>query len=938
MRGVSRSILLIILFLPVWVTAQVSEESEIAAVEFIKDTVELSPDALYFNVIKIKNLTTEAQKIRIQVSLPEGWRPMTEVPDMLEIPAGKTKPVPLRITIPKTTPAGKPYSIATAILTDSNSPIDEASTLVIMNANRSWSLETGESTVYFKPESVIAPLSISIENKGNITEKFQLKWTSSDEIKIPSGAKKPPSEITVAAQSDTSLNLEVNCNRYYLVTPFNNGRIEVNASTDIEQQNQSIKFVRLPGEYDNFDNAKVFPLNTAGLQTRMYNQLDIPITTVFLRGKIPVKTEQFVVYRIYTRDIFNIQDFWSDNDLELYYSTRSFEGGLGSSSSYLGRNMFIRNSLYGELEQKLGEYNIIHAFANKGLLDKSYGYALGHELNINNFNFMNSAAFSSNAIVNAETRTLKNNTSFTFLKGNSISYEGEYYLTETDSQEDVNSENYEHRLNYRGEIGEAVTMNASNEFRLIETDITTQISNSVRGAAGVRVGRKGTTLSGIYVYNQRLSGKTGSETPDIFLLRHQATAQLGLPAIKRTRLTTGLVYNTLLQDTYGNNTWYSEEYNAFLKATLYSTRLQYRAKVEAGFRDAVLSGNTLKRKFHKLATANITHKLGLNSEISVNLNYSDGVLTGTNYTRSLEERFMASAGYRQALYKDLLALNVNAGYDHSNLRRDAMTMSAALEGTLQDNLDLKLKTTFRSTNDSPLSFTSIEASVVKGFDIGRKKANYYDIEIICFKDLNGNGKKEAREPGAQNIQVSLKLMQEDESFAKAGQSVRFKNTSLLTGSSGSVTCEYMPAGNYELQLLPLSDMQGFFNFSGASQNINITENKKHYVPYIEAARISGMVEIQKSNFTNTGVMDIANIRVTATDDQGNSFTVLTDKMVYFTLYVPKNRDYTISINNIMGNKFELEKNDIPVSMKDKDKAAVNFIFKEKKRRINFSRG
>jgi hypothetical protein len=299
---------------------------------------------------------------------------------------------------------------------------------------------------------------------------------------------------------------------------------------------------------------------------------------------------------------------------------------------------------------------------------------------------------------------------------------------------------------------------------------------------------------------------------------------------------------------------------------------------------------------------------------------------------------MASAGYRQALYKDLLALNVNAGYDHSNLRRDAMTMNAALEGTLQDNLDLKLKTTFRSTNDSPLSFTSIEASVVKGFDIGRKKANYYDIEIICFKDLNGNGKKEAREPGAQNIQVSLKLMQEDESFAKAGQKVRFKNTALLTGNSGAVTCEYMPAGNYELQLMPLSDMQGFFNFSGALQNIKITEKTTHFIPYIEAARISGMVEIQKSNFSNTGVMDIANIRVTATDDQGNSFTVLTDKMGYFTIYVPKNRDYTISINNIMGNKFELEKNDIPVSMKGKDKAEVNFIFKEKKRRINFSRG
>lgn len=40
----------------------------------------------------------------------------------------------------------------------------------------------------------------------------------------------------------------------------------------------------------------------------------------------------------------------------------------------------------------------------------------------------------------------------------------------------------------------------------------------------------------------------------------------------------------------------------------------------------------------------------------------------------------------------------------------------------------------------------------------------------------------------------------------------------------------------------------------------------------------------------------------------------------------------------MGSKFQLEQNNIPVSMKDKAKESVNFIFKEKKRKINFSRG
>lgn len=939
MRQISWCIfLLFMLVLPARLTAQISESQDVASIEFVKDSVFLNPEVLYFNVIKIQNRTTVVQKIRLQVVLPEGWKPMTSVPSLLEIQPGKTKPVPLRVTIPKTTPAGKPYSIAAAILTEENKALDKSETFIAMEAHRNWSLEADESTVYFKPEEVTAPFSISIENKGNIMEEYRLHYELSDELKLPSGAKKPPGRISVPAQSDTTLNLEVNCNRYYLVTPFSDATVSLTASTDQIENSSRIKFVRLPGDYDNLSNAKILPLNIAGLQTRMYNSLDIPMTTAFLRGRIPVKKEQFLVYRFYSRDIFNITDFWSDNDVELYYTTPSFEGGIGSSSSHLGKNLFIRNSVYGDLELGIGEYNNLYAFANKGLLDKSLGYALGHELNLEKFSIMNSASNSYNAIINSTTQSLRNSTSLAFAPGNSIDYEGLYYVSETESADDVNSDNYEHRFSYRGKITDFVTIGASNEYRYIDTDVSRLLTNSSRASTGVRVGRSGFVISGIYAYNHKEVATKGEDITDLIILRHQGTAQLTLPSIRRTRLILGTVYTTLQQDTYGENTWLSTEYDAFIKASMYSTRMQYRAKLQMGIRDAVMSGYSIDRNFHKLATATVTRKLGLNSDLSLNLNYSDGVIVGTNYTRSLEESFNASAAYKQSLYKQMLALNLSAGYSYSSLQNDALSVNAALEGKLKNSLDLKLKSTFKSNTNSVLSFTSIEASVIKGFDIGRKKANYHDIVVICFKDLNGNGKHDPKEPGAENVQVSLKLIQEDHSFEQAGQRVRFKNTALLTGKSGSVTCSYMPAGDYELQLLPLSDMQGFFNFSGSLQNINLNKNKRHYVPYIQAARIVGMVDIQKSNFSQTGTMDIANIRVTAVDDQGNEYTVLTDKMGYYTLYVPRNREYTISINNIIGSKFQLEKNNIPVSMKNQDKAEINFIFKEKKRRINFSRG
>ena len=690
--------------------------------------------------------------------------------------------------------------------------------------------------------------------------------------------------------------------------------LSVSAATDMDLKEKNIRFIRLPGEYDNLSNAKILPLNIIGTKTRMYNTLSVPITTTFFRGRIPVKKDQFMVYRLYSRNIFDINDFWSDNDIELYYSTKHFEGGFGSSGSFLGKNLYVRNSFYGDLEQRLGDYNNIYLFANKSLLEKSYSVAAGHELTTQVFSMMNSGAYSDNSLVDARTRSLRNVSSLTFAPRNTVSYQGLYYETMANSENSIDAINYEHKVNYRGRISDVVTLNAYNEYRLLDTEIREQYSNTARGSAGVRLGKKGFMVSGIYANSKKEQLQKSDGSSDYEIVSEQATAQLSLPSIRKTRIITGVTYKNLTQDASGNNVWQSDEYNYFLKANSYGTRMQYRAEVTIGIRDALHSGYVLDRAFHKSATATLKRKLGLSGEYSLNLNYSDGVITGTNWGQSLEEKFSASAAYKQYLYKKMLALNVTGAYDHSTLRSDAMVLNTALEGTLKNNLELILKSSFRSNTDAILSFTSIEATISKGFDINRKKANYYDFVVVCFKDLNGNGKYDSREPGIENIQVSLQLLQEDESFTKAGQAVKFKNAALLSGKSGTVTCTYMPAGEYELQLLPLSDLKGFFNFSGSAQQINLNKNTKHYVPYIQAARIYGMIDIQKSNFSQT------------------------DKMGYYTLYVPKNRNYKVSINNIMGSKFQLEQNNIPVSMKDKAKESVNFIFKEKKRKINFSRG
>ena len=925
---------------PAFLLGQIAQGQEVTGVAFsrvgfVKDTVAISPDELYFNVIKITNLSTSGQMIRLAVTLPNEWKLMSEVPVWIELPEGKTKPIPLRITIPKTVPAGLYYPVICRIFTPDNGEIASDTSCAVVYANRSWNLSVEQSTVYFQPGRIDAPFSFSVENRGNITEKIVLEYEVSEQLKLASGMNKPAGKITLAPRSDTTLNYSVLCSKYYLVTPFNNGQVTLTAATDLANKKQQFKYIRLPAEYDNYDNARILPLNVIGTQVRMYNTFTLPMVTTFLRGRIPVKKNQSVGYRIYTRDILKVTDFWQENDLELFYRTRNFEGGFGSSSTHLAKNLFLRNGLYAEYEQAMGKYNILYGFINRGIIDHSSGYALGHEVTVNNFTMLNSAGYSKNAILMAVTKSVRSQTALTFAPRNTINYQGTYYQTLNSGTEGADATNYEHRMNYNGTLTERITLNGYNEYRSLLSGVSALRMNSIRTSASVGYGKKGGSVSGIFALISNELGSPEAENPELKTDKVQYTLQFALPSIHRTRLIAGSGYSHLLQKNAGTALWESNAYNLFVKSAMNSTRLQYRATIQLGFLDAVISSHVLKRKLQKLALLNISRKAGQHSEYALNINYSDGIILGVNFNRALEERFTASANYRQALYKEFLALNVSAGYDHSTLRRDALMLNAALEGTLDNQLDMRIRSTFRSDNKSILSFSSIEASLSKGFDIGRRKTEFYNLTLVCFKDLNGNGKKEAREPGADNLQVSVKLVREDPLFDQAGHHVKFKNVALLSGKEGTVEARYLPAGEYEIHLLPLADMGGFFNFSGAHQTLYLKENKTLFVAFIQAARIYGVVEARKSSFSQTGIVDLGNIRITARDEEGNAYNVLTDKSGNFTLYVPKNRSYVVSVNEVLAKSFILRENNIAVSMKAKDKEEVNFIFEEKKRRINF---
>jgi outer membrane protein OmpA-like peptidoglycan-associated protein len=105
---------------------------------------------------------------------------------------------------------------------------------------------------------------------------------------------------------------------------------------------------------------------------------------------------------------------------------------------------------------------------------------------------------------------------------------------------------------------------------------------------------------------------------------------------------------------------------------------------------------------------------------------------------------------------------------------------------------------------------------------------------------------------------------------------------------------------------------------------------------VERNKVFGKIILNRSRLSGLGKMDVSNVRITATDSQGRSYSTLTDKDGSFVLYAPITDEYTLSINNIFYENFDLRQNNFRVQFNGYKQFEVNYVFDEKIRRINFA--
>ena len=311
------------------------------------------------------------------------------------------------------------------------------------------------------------------------------------------------------------------------------------------------------------------------------------------------------------------------------------------------------------------------------------------------------------------------------------------------------------------------------------------------------------------------------------------------------------------------------------------------------------------------------------------LSYRDGA--AQVYQAERQKEVEAQLGVKQALPGKKNYLTLAAYYNDSPYTvQSPMSMKAGVNLWMPGNINLNVNVGVKSSYyTGKMGVSAVEARLVKHFNWKDEEKEYYDIELVFFKDDNGNNVVEKEEGRIQGIKVMLIPLNTKTKASGAA--------SLVSAESGVVRYKNLVAGKYLVKYYPIDDLKGYFNFGESEMTIDLVADQTIETGFSKAGKIYGAIILNRSQFSSLGNVDLANIRITAINSVGKSYSTLTDRFGNYTIYIPENQKYTVSINNLFGDKFEIKQDNSIIDLSEKVSHAYNFEISEKKRKINFSK-
>ncbi len=929
-----------------------AQSSASLTTSFVKSEINQKKGALSFNVVRINNNTTQPIAIRPILDLPEGWAMFSTAFHDTIVPAKASIALPFRFRTSSNAKSTIKHVIRFKAFSSKSNILIENSFTVVLEKYHDWDVIIPEKRVYFYPRMNSARFDIIVVNKGNTNEHITLDIRPDVKIQLESKTLSGfIQQINLPPNSDTVLNFEATY-VYSENRVFDISKVNIYASTEEKRIFRAVIIEKYTDAYQPFKiNNDLLNEAEVGARTFLNNKKLLPF--VRARGIKTFKNDALFKYNFTYYNLMETENLIGNTYYNFLYQQNMLKVGLGAFSSQLGRNLYSRNGIMVSDVIKLSPTSGIEGFASYSIINPKASFAAAYHLDndavhlqgslsfdIDKFNKVNTIS----AIINTgKIKLARNHQMNAVLYG----YDEKNYFKKS-----FHETGFAWDVNYVGRFGKKFSLQVSNLYG--SPDIPGPQKGLLTFVTQIRYNISTTKnyFTAHYLNSSRNyynRNGDGVRLPEIRLKDQYASLLFNYNASKKVRWYIGPSIEYYFSSRPAslpderiifNINKYRMEYKSF-----FGSHFMLNAKYGVGLMYFQGDKDTKEAvyDFH-LLTSYSSHGYG------VRLSYDYGPMVNMGlyqYALDMGNNSINLAPYLiKSYFKNWLhvSLFTNLSYKF-DLQYGSVNVNPKIETYIFKDWYVSLSGNYTYTTQSYSDFTThgsfyyLELSIKKKWGkrkYDRWKNNVRRLKVQLFQDENGNGIMDNGEHRIPHVKIRLQLRNAADQSSHSNIPV---DITLLSNKKGIVTFNQIPQGFYKLSIIPMSDMQQYFYINRSAEEVELIKNSFLKIPFEKAGKMTGYIEIKRQRFSKNAdkKIEMANVKVTAFSNTGDSYSTFTLPDGSFVIFAPRHHLYHLRIQNVFGREYKIVKNDISVNLTDTTNTNAVFKVVELARKINFKK-
>jgi len=920
---------------------------------FIKPEVFQQAGQISFNVVRVRNTSDTAVSIKPIIVAPPGWGLLSLPFTDTIIQPGDSISLAIRFRLPSQLSAETDHDIFFRAYSKRNQLLTECNFSVTSEPFHDWEVKLPEKRVFFYPRMNLATFTVTIQNKGNVTEEIDLKAITDKKTAMIGEKNWSAGEmIRLAPYQDTLIKFFV---RYTSSKDrvFDISRVHFVASGTGKDFQRSMMIEKYSDIFAPLYIDRSLPhLTEVGFRTFSGNRKVLPF--IKARGSTIFENSSVFRYNFNYYSQTGSENLISNTYYNFTYDWGSFRAGIGAFSSQFGRNLYTRNGVMISNGIQLSP-----DFRMEGMLAQSFfipktSAGVGYAFNLKKIQYTGSLAFDSDndkkvnttsAIFRSDLIPLFNNHDFSFsVYGyRESNFRAAEYILQGVAWD----------LHYYARISDKVSFKITNNYGSPNIPGPQMGLLNLAASPIFMIGNSRNMISMNYVNASRryyTYDFEGSRMPETRLYDQYANILFHFNSGDHHTWQAGpsLEYYQSFRPSLTNDHYV--EYQAE------KLRLEYKSVVKKNLSLNIKTGvsninikdieetNERRYDFHLMGG----YSFGNGYSISFGYDYGPMVNSGLYQFAGDFENHSMNIGptITDYFFKERVAFNLFTNFIYRfDLNYAAVNVNPRIEAFLFRDWYVVMSGTYHYTRQEYPQKTTSNSHIYFEFGLrkrwGKTDFNKWQkdtrrLKVVLFRDDNGDGQKDDLEQGIPHVKTRIRLTN---SITQQVSTEFPVDVTLLSNEAGMVIYNRLPIGFYDLSIIPLEDVQEYFYVDRSAEKIELTQNTTVYIPFQKASKITGKINVKRQQFIKKGEegLDLRNIRITAYNAQGNSYSAFTLEDGSFTIFVPNNNTYWVRMGNVFGDNFRITNNDMILAVSDGSTNHAEFNVVEGSRQIRFKK-